>query len=206
MPKVEAPYGWLCFWEFKFTALCSTAELKVRWKRVSICHSVSSYCFSSACTNLPPPRWLTSTDPPLPWDDTSPKPRYLFQGECTSSTLHKTTGLSILSFVHAACVVYLRTFIYIFIYLLAPQGQHSHCWLPSDISHAWRAARSTEKIHFEQADGVQRVQTVSIRPGAAQFWVTVHWSTFPKHGLKTGQKEDRRSLFSLLFKLDHSQH
>lgn len=30
-----------------------------------------------------PPSWLASTDPPLLWDDTSPKLRYLLSGKHT---------------------------------------------------------------------------------------------------------------------------
>lgn len=68
------------------------------------------------------------------------------------------------------------------------QEWFSHCWLPADIPHAWRTAGSAEKLYSEQGDGVQRVQTVPIRPAARWFRADVYWPSFPKNVLKTLRK------------------
>lgn len=144
------------------------------------------------------PSWLTSTGPPLLWDDTSPKLRSMLYGKHAPPPPRETTGFSLLSFAfyRGKCVSSLRTSV-----LLSPQERFSHGWLPADISHARGAAGATEKLHPEQGDGLQRVQTVSIWPGARQLRAAVHWSPFTKHVLKTvvtnAQKQPGKRLLCL---------
>ena len=69
--------------------------------------------------------------------------------------------------------------------LLCSQEPVAHGWLPADISHACRPPGSAEECNSEQGDGVQRVQTVPIWPGARWVRADVHRSSFPKDVFKS---------------------
>lgn len=139
-----------------------------------------------------PPSLLTSTDPPLLWDDISLKLTYTLSGKS-----HITPGGSVLHpppphhHHHLCCIKSTgltrgkRVWASGLLFHSPQQERFGHRRLPADVCHACRTAGSAKKLYSEQGDGLQRVQTVPVRPGAR--WVTahVHWSAFLKDVLKT---------------------
>lgn len=108
-----------------------------------------------------PPSWLTSTDPPLLWEDTSHRPRLTLSGKHTTHSRH---GFSICNPTTPS---------------LSPQEWDCSLSVQAALPPASGAAGGAEKLYSEQGDGAQRVQTVPLRPGSKWLRAHVYWPSFP---------------------------
>lgn len=105
-----------------------------------------------------PPSSLTSTDPPRLWEDISRLQKYSLSGKLPHCA-------------RCLCVCFFAAPAYDHCVNLIPipplQQRLRHRPLQADVCHARRRAGSADEFHPEQKHGVQRLQAVSLRAGAA---------------------------------------
>lgn len=68
---------------------------------------------------------------------------------------------------------------------LPPQKWLGRCRLPAEVPHPGGGEGSAKKLHTEQRNGLQRLQTVSLRPGSRSGPAAVHRSRFLADVLET---------------------
>lgn len=109
-----------------------------------------------------PPSWLTSTDPPQLWEDTSHKPRLTRSGKRTTHSRH---GFSVCNSTTSS---------------LSPQEWDCSRSVQADVRPASGAAGGAEKLHSEQGVGAERAQTVPLWPGSKWLGEHVYRPSFPE--------------------------